>query len=118
MTTTRLKNTTLIDSISLHGWVVTVELDNDNELYHAVVELPYKEDDPCLHFINACCTYPDGALTKLTDRIFAAQSVMSVLNPWEDKTSDKVHELGIHLMSLSTAAMRAAYKLASKERAA
>jgi hypothetical protein len=105
---TRIKNTTLIDTITLHGWAVTVELDNDNGLYHAVVELPYKEGDPSPHFINACCTYPEGALTKLTDRIFAAQSVMSVLNPWEDKTSEKVHELGIKLMSHKTPAMRAA----------
>lgn len=99
---TRIKNTTLVDTITLHGWTVTVELDNDNGLYHAVVELPYKEGDYSLHFINACCTYPDGALTKLTDRIFAAQSVMSVLNPWEDKTSEKVHELAIHLMAHKT----------------
>tara|TARA_R110000824_G_scaffold22108_1_gene81479 strand:- start:1462 stop:1782 length:321 start_codon:yes stop_codon:yes gene_type:complete len=105
---TYLKNTTLVNTLSIHGWVATVEIDNEDGLYHAVVEIPFKEDGTVTHFLNTCASDGAGALSKLADKLYTASSVMLYLNPWEDKTNEKVHEFGLLIASHATTLLRAA----------
>jgi len=103
---TYLKDTTLVDTYSLHGWIATLEV-CDKGLYHTIVEIPYKESSGATHFINACDTTAHGALARLSDKLSTVAGVLLYTNPWEDKTNDKIHELSLLLASCATEAMAA-----------
>ena len=100
---TYLKDTTLVDTLSLHGWVATLELD-DKGHYHAIAEIPFTESSEATHFLNACDTNAYGVLSRLADKLYTAAGVMLYLNPWEDKTNEKVHEFGLLIASHASAA--------------
>jgi hypothetical protein len=104
---TYLKDTTLVDTITLHGWIATLEVD-DEGLHHAIVEVTYKESSGATHFINACGGNAFSALHKLSDKLSTIAGVLLYTNPWEDKTNDKLHELSLLLGNHASEALHAA----------